>query len=162
LFFDVRERLAAGTWIRMIVIGHLPDQTPSVEALALWHCWRRGPSVIEPWFDFLHHQGENHNLQTELGRQRAAIKLLVDVQQLPDTPEVRESLIKKMAYLHQRLPEIPKTASVAGVVSRTAAKILGAIAWQKPEPGVASSGASSQAAFHGASQHHFPAFGKVG
>lgn len=138
LFFDVRKRLKAKSWIRWIAIGLPLDGPPSVEGLLLWHSWKRGPSVIQPWFDFLNHQAENHDLRTEIGRQRAAIEVFVGMRQLPNVPEVRRSLVKKIAYTTQNLPEIPKSASIAGVLSRNETKILAEIAWKPPQTAVES------------------------
>lgn len=166
LFFDVRKRLKAKSWIRWIAIGLPLDEPPCVESVLLWHCWKRGPSVIEPWFDYLDHQTENHDLSTEIGRQRSSLELMVRARQLPNVTEIRRSLFKKIAYITETLPEIPKSASIAGVFSRNETRILQEIAWKPPqtvvEPVVPSDLQNRCSPLNEAIWHEDEVFGKAG
>lgn len=162
LFFDVRGRLAARSWIRWQAIGLRLDQAPSAETLALWHCWRRGSGMVEPWSDFLQNQAQPNDLQTEIGCRRAAIQLLIDIQQLQNTPEIRQSLLKKFAFLIQKLPAIPNSVSVEGVFSRNEARFLEEIVWKEPDAEVVSQEIAPQHKSHTAPARQLVGFAKAG
>lgn len=131
LFFDVRERLEAKTWISRVAIGLPIDRVPSVETVMLLHAWRRGPSVIDPWIDFLDHQEERHDLNTAIGRQRASLELLMSVQQLENTAAIRRSLYKKCHLTLLKSPEIGKSVTVAGAFCRNSNRLTEEIAWKR-------------------------------
>lgn len=135
LFLDIRDRLKAQQWIERVVIGMPLDRPPSVETVMLVHCWRRGPSMIEPWLDYLQHQGERHDLRTEIGRQRAWLELLVEVQQLCDQPETRRSLWKNAYFALGKPPQIVKTRTVKATIHQNRAQILGEIRFSECDSG---------------------------
>lgn len=130
LFLDIRDRLEARTWISRIVIGLPLDRGPSAETLMLLHAWYRGPSVIEPWLDFLPHQGEHHDLTTTIGRQRASLRALLDAQQLPNNAEIRHSLWKKSLWTLVISPETARTQTVSGALLRNSMQMHEEIAWE--------------------------------
>jgi hypothetical protein len=106
--------------------------------------------------------GEHHDLSTEIGRQRASIQLLVDIHQLSDSQETRESLLKKYAFVTANVSENTKSVSLAGVVSRNEVKILGQIAWKTPDRGVFSAAADIARSPNEAGQREFSQFTKAG
>ena len=118
--------------------------------------------MIEPWRDYLEHQGLQNDLETEIGRRRAAIQLLIDVQQLHDSPEIHESLLKKFAFLIQKLPEIPKSVSVSGVFSRNEAQFLEEIVWKESDEEVGSLETKPQLESHKATARQTVGFAKAG
>jgi hypothetical protein len=130
LFFDVRDRLEAGSWIRRQAIGLQLDQAPSLESLMLLHAWRHGPGVIPAWFDFIDHQTERHDLSSDLGRQRASIQLFVDVQQLASDGSTKASLAKKAHFILGNRTKTVNSVSAAGVFSQMGARILEEIAFE--------------------------------
>ncbi len=133
VFFDVRPRLRAGTWIRRIAIGLPLDQGPSLETLLLLHAWRRGPTVIEPWFDYLAHQEERHDLGTDLGRQRAWIECLTEVHQLPFEAQTLRSLFRLRRFIMAKSLDVIKPTTVRNTVLQTRERMLNEIAWNEPE-----------------------------
>ena len=135
MFFDVRSHLKAGTWIRFAVIGLQPAQSPSVESLLLLHAWRRGPTIIEPWLDYLVHQEEHHDLSTDIGLQRAWIEQLVRVQQLPLDSECLRSLWKLSYFTLGKPPKTVESATINTAVLRNRAEMLSEIAWNDSNTG---------------------------
>jgi hypothetical protein len=133
LFFDVRPRLKANTWISQQAIGVHPWLAPSVENLLLLHVWKRGPAMIEPWLDYLQHQEERHDLCTEIGRQRAWIELLIRVQQLPFNPETLRSLWKLSYFALGESPKTVESVTVNATVLRIRDQILTELAWKESE-----------------------------
>ncbi len=124
LFLDVRERLKAQQWIQRVVIGMPTGWPPSVESVMLAHCWRRGPGMVEPWLDYLRHQGERHSLRTDLGRQRAWLEQLVTMQQLGRTPRFSIPCGKTPILRLGKPPQIVKSRTIAATVSQNRAQIL--------------------------------------
>jgi len=133
LFFDVRPRLRAGSWIRHIAIGVPVDQPPSLESLLLLHAWHRGPSVIEPWFDYLDHQEERHDLGTELGLQRAWMEHLIRVQQLPFDAQCLRTLWKLSPFFLAKPPEVVRSTTARTTFLENRARILAEFTWREPE-----------------------------
>ena len=124
LFFDVPEKLRAKTWIVRQAIGLPYKQVLSVQAIMLSHAYQRGPAVIEPWMDYLAHVGEKHDLNTEEGRQRAWIDLLVDVQQLPETEKVWKSLQRTCAFTASQSNKTVKKSTVQAAFCQNRAQML--------------------------------------
>lgn len=135
LFFDVRDRLQAGPWIRWVVLGLRPDRAPAVESLLLQHAWQRGPTVIEPWLDWLQHRGETRDLSTGAGRQMAWIGLLVRVQQLPIDEATSRRLWKLSRWTLGNPSETLRSAMVSGVIHRNRDRILREVTWKQPASG---------------------------
>lgn len=133
MFFDIRSSLKAGTWIRRVVIGVPLDQGPSVESLLLLHAWKRGPTVVEPWLDYLKHQEERHDLHTDVGRQRAWIEYLIRVQQLPFEPRCLKSLWKLSPFILGKSPKVITSTTVGTTILQHRARVLGEIAWNVRE-----------------------------
>ncbi len=129
LFVDVRTRIDARSWITMQVAGLDPRHPTSAQALFLLHAHRRGPSVVEPWIDYLSHLGEPFDLDTEIGRQRAAIDLLVDVHRLPETGSARLSLVKRLDYIVEIQTKSAHDVTVAGAVLQNTHRLLGDFCW---------------------------------
>jgi len=130
LFLDVRDRLDATCWIKWVVIGLHHERCAGSEALMLTHAWRRGPAVIEPWLDFLKNQ-EDHDLGSEIGRQRAWLKLLVDTQQLPFEASVLRSLERNSPFSLGKPPKTVQTATAHGAFRQIRNQFLGQIAWNE-------------------------------
>ncbi|UUO07866.1 hypothetical protein M4951_06015 [Blastopirellula sp. J2-11] len=133
LYFDVRARLKATSWIRWVAIGVDPGQANSPETLFLLHAWKRGPMVIEPWLDYLGYEQESHNLGSVIGRQRAWIAHLIDVAQLPATSNISKSLWKASYFTLGNPPKAVESTSIRNTVSRNRATILAEYAWEKPK-----------------------------
>lgn len=133
LFFDVRPRLKASSWIVHVAIGAPLGQPPSVETLLLLHAWRRGPFVVEAWLDYLAHQQERHDLDTEVGRRRAWLELLIQVQQLPFEAQTLQTLWKLSPIFLGKPCEVIKSTTVRTTILQNRASVLAEIAWQKPD-----------------------------
>ena len=90
-FFDIADRIDATGYVTQTVIGLTDPATapPHVWLKAL--AYHHGPAVIEPFLDFLDHASENHDLGTEVGRQREAIAIFLAVVQWLDLrgPDVK-------------------------------------------------------------------------
>jgi hypothetical protein len=138
--FDVRPRIKAGPWIRRVAIGLPLGQAPSVETLMLIHAWKRGPTVIGPWLDFLKHRGERHDLNTDLGRQRAWLAHLIQVQQLPFEAQCLRSLWRLTPFILGKPLEVTKSTTVAAAISQIRDRVLAEITWKEPDDQVLSEG----------------------
>lgn len=123
LFFDVTSRLTAKTWIRFVVLGMQHDGPANFETLLLWSAWRYGPAAIDPLLDYRRHVGESHDLNTEVGRQRAAIECSFLIHQLPSTREVDERLWKNWLYIDQKFSKTAESGPIGRVFARNVARI---------------------------------------
>ena len=132
LFFDVRKRLDARSWIRWSAIGLPSDDPPGIEQLMLLHCWERGPLMVAPWLDYLQNHEEKIDLKTAVGRQRASIQLFIDAQQLPRDDKIDQSLIKKLQSVLVKSPKSAVCMTVRGAYSVLKSRLRAEICW-KPE-----------------------------
>ncbi len=133
LFFDVRPRIKATVWVRRVAIGLPIDQGPSVETLLLLSVWKNGPAIIPAWLDYLKHQEEHHDLSTEVGRQRAWIKHLIRVHQLPFEIQSLRTLWKLSPFILGKSSSVIKSTTVGTTVLQNRARILAEITWNEPE-----------------------------
>lgn len=140
LFFDVRPRLKATVWVRRVAIGLPIDQGPSVENLLLLSAWHNGPSIIPAWLDYLKHQEENHDLSTEVGRQRAAIEHLIRVHQLPFEAHCLRTLWKLSPFFLSKTSQAIQSTTVRATILQNRARILAEINWKEPDEQVFSEG----------------------
>jgi hypothetical protein len=99
----------------------------------LLHAWNRGPSVIGPWLDYLTHQEDRHDLNTDLGRQRAWIEHLIRVTQLPFEAGCLRSLWKLSPFFLAKASPVIRSTTVAAAILQNRARILTEIAWNQPE-----------------------------
>ena len=129
LYFDVRERLHAQSWIATQVVGFDLRRPPSAESLFLMAAYHRGPSVVEDWIDFLRHQGEPYDLATEVGRSRAAIQLLIDIHQLADSEATRWTLVKRLDVIASIRTKSTETPTAAAATSRSVVTLTQQITW---------------------------------
>jgi len=151
LFFDVRERLKATTWITQLAIGLPSQEIPSVQAIMLLHTYHRGPTVIEPWLDYLKHIGENHDLQMEQGRQRASLDLLVDIHQLPEDEQTWKTLQRVCVFALSWPYKTVRNTTVKAAFSQNRAKMVSETAWNGPsESAFSTSPLATNSAVHGA------------
>jgi hypothetical protein len=131
LFFDIRERIDARTYIIHCVIGFKPDWVPTPEDLMLLTAYLHGPGMIDPWLDFLQHVDEQHDLTTDVGRMRASLQLLLDVHRLPSDEAIQASLVRRQNFIAMKMCKSPKINRVAGVISQKMSQMRGEIAWAK-------------------------------
>ena len=140
LFYDVRSQLKATVWVRRVAIGLPIDQGPSVETLLLLSAWKNGPGVIPAWLDYLKHQEENHDLRTDVGRQRAAIEHLIRVHQLPFEAHCLKTLWKLSPFFLSKTSQAIQSATVRTTILQNRARILAEIDWKEPDEQVFSEG----------------------
>jgi hypothetical protein len=144
LYFDVRDRIDARSYITHCVIGFDPDWRPTPEELMLLTAYLHGPGVIEPWLDFLEHVDEQHDLTTEAGRMRASLQLLLDVHRLPADEATQFSLLRRHRFVDLIGRKIPKLTPVAASVSQTTSRMLHDLPWAKDPAQSMATGASAE------------------
>lgn len=132
MFFDVADRLGAKSYISRNVIGMQPAQPPTSEMLMMACAYHHGPLMIGPWLDFLDHQGEAHDLKTDIGRQREALELLEAVHGLPNDDQIQSSLLKRAKIIFETRPKMFRDRSVEPGLSKTVSQLLGELSWQAP------------------------------
>ncbi len=132
MFFDVKRSLGATSYILHNVIGLHPSEPAAVEKLMMAFAYYRGPSLIESWLDFLDHQGEPHDLTTEVGRTRESIELLVAVHSLPADAQTSASLFKRAKLIFEPCKDLFPKRSFEPGFSRTVAELLQEMTWKPP------------------------------
>ena len=133
LFFDVRERINSRGYIRWQVAGLALGQPPRPETLMLLSAYHHGPGVIPVWMDYFQHASERHDLESECGRNRAAIELLVEAHELPHDNKTVESLQKQLHLIQLKSPKTFKQLFLKGCISKNLDQMLGQIAWRVAE-----------------------------
>lgn len=129
MFFDVKGRLGATSYILHQVIGLHSGQPPTAEKLMMSFAYNRGPLLIESWLDFLDHEGEDHDLTTETGRMRETIDLLVVAQSLPADLKTSVSLMKHSKMIIESRGNMFRKRSFEPGFSGTVAEMLQETAW---------------------------------
>jgi len=129
LCFDVRDRIDARSWISAVARAMDIRRPPDAMSLMLQAAYRHGPAVVDPWLDYLAHQGESHDLATDLGRQRASIDLLIEAHSLELDTSSRQKMATHLDLIAAIRPKSSKSPTVAAAVARTTARLTSHIAW---------------------------------
>lgn len=99
LFFDIRSRIDATSYVLFQVIGVHPRRVPTAVQLMQMSSYEHGPLVIDPWFEYLRDGSTSTDLTSAAGRMAASINLLVEAQTLPDDAETQMSLLRRLPSL---------------------------------------------------------------
>jgi len=129
LYFDVRDRLHARSWIATQVAGIDPRQPPSAESLFLMASYVHGPAVIESWLGYLRDPAGPYDLGTETGRERASIALLVDTHRLRVDAAARLTLTKRLNVIASIPTKSTATPTAGAAVSRNVPTLLARLSW---------------------------------
>jgi hypothetical protein len=96
LFFAVRDRLHATSYIQFQIVGMHPRRPPTAVQLMQMSAYLRGPCLIEPWLTYLRDESKSRDLSTTAGRMAASLDLLLAVHALADDTDTRWSLVKRL------------------------------------------------------------------
>lgn len=132
LFFSVRDRLHAKLYIAFEVAGLHPAEAPSDRGLMLASCYHHGPHAVDTWLDHFAHVGKNHDLNTELGRQRASIELFIAVNQLRVTKDNHLIFLKRFDLIDEMALKSGKARSIPAAFSENTSQFLTEMRWAEP------------------------------
>lgn len=96
LFYAVRDRLHATSYIQFQVISMHPGRPPTPIQLMQMCAYVHGPHVVEPWLEILRDNRSSLDLSSAAGRIAASIELLVLAHSLPTDPETGGSLLRRL------------------------------------------------------------------
>lgn len=111
LFYDVRSQLDTMTdHLFQHVIGISLTGLSPVEAYARMTAHRNGPGTIPAWIDYLPHRLEDHDLTTQIGRQRESISQYLTAEALLRTPAPDDQPIQCLGEIqyHFSRPKPPR------------------------------------------------------
>lgn len=99
LFFNVRDKINASSYITFEVVGVDPTRPPTPVQLMKLCCYHHGPFMVEPWLDYLSNPDAERDVTTEAGRTAASIELLITVHHLPSDPPTIFSILKRYPFI---------------------------------------------------------------
>jgi hypothetical protein len=99
LFFAVRDRLHAASFVQFQIIGMHPRRPPTLIQLMQMCAFVHGPHMIEPWFQYLQEDSVSRDLTSAADRMTASIELFVSAHTLPDDAETYMSVLKRLPFV---------------------------------------------------------------
>ena len=121
LFFAVRDRLHAASYVQFQIIKMHPRCPPTVIQLMQMSVFVHGPHVIEPWFQYLQDDKTSSDLTSAAGRMMAAIELFVSAQTLPGDV----SVVKRLPFLLKNERKSAVSVPAAAAFRKTTHAIIG-------------------------------------
>lgn len=133
LFFDVRGRIDAITYIIRDVVGVTGTCPAPAEAWAKWAAYHHGPAMIEPWLDYLKHHGEPNDFATLEGWRRDAIDIFVQSQNVIFDGRAGRQLLKCLSFVGD-MPKIGEYRTAASVLREGMIRAVDQIPWAVGRP----------------------------
>jgi len=119
LFYAVRDRLHATSYIQFQVISMHPGRPPTPIQLMQMCAYVHGPHVVEPWLEILRDNRSSLDLSSAAGLIAASIELLVLAHSLPTDPETGGSLLRRLPVVAETQWKFAISVSAARAFRRT-------------------------------------------
>lgn len=133
LFFHVRDRISATSYVTFQIIG-LDPQRPLTPIQLMQLCvLHHGPHLIEPWFEYLKEERKHHGLETPEGRLAASLDLLLAVHSLSDDEKTRWSLVKGIPFLVKNQRDFSKSIAASAAFRKSTAEIISELSFPTVE-----------------------------
>jgi hypothetical protein len=135
IYFAVRDRLHASSYILFQVVGLHPQRTPTPVQLMQATVYHHGPHLIEPWFRYLRDSSAGRDLSSAPGRMAESLDLLVSAHSLPTDPETGGSLVRRLPVVVETSWEFAISVPAARAFRRTTEAIIRGLALPRATPG---------------------------
>ncbi len=130
-FFDVDDRIDSTSLIMHTIIG-APILGDSAERWTKLSAYLHGPTVIEPWLDYLRHRDKTHDLNTLGGWRHDLIDIFLRAQELEIEGTGAEQLVKNLPFIMGSWQKNSVFRSVSSVFHEIAMGSLSRLSWPQP------------------------------
>lgn len=134
IFFDVRNSLAASSWIMQQITTDEMEGPDYLRRTLYRHAFQGGPDVCEHWLDHLDQFGQQQDLSTAAGRAAERLELCVLLEPMRSDPESMRALghLHDQSSKSRRLPQTVGNTIASSIHQKLRLVLTDQVSCQEP------------------------------